>query len=157
MNNQKEIKMEKNMTSSPHEKRFTVRLIARQILGKSRLDFELFLPDLSEKEIIQIAENYGFTSNHPRFKDLTNQIKASFTLSEIALFLNALPSLGINVVDMKINEAVYRSDPPTAIEGSGDIVIHHKYETFDFSTLDAYDLPFRVLGHHSPTQIVTMA
>jgi hypothetical protein len=133
------------------EARYTVKIAIGNILDKSRVDFELYRPDMEGEEIFQIVEGSGFNSNYPYIKMLIYQIKRSFSLSEIVQFMGCLSSM--ELIEMKILPAVFRVSDPFMSDSEEKVVrIPVIKESFDFSTIEQYTLPFIIAGYYNPSQ-----
>jgi hypothetical protein len=133
------------------ETRYFVTLAVKDFLKKKRIDFELYNTDIDDHLVDQIAEESGFNSNHPNYRELIAQIVSTFTLNEISQFIGCLGSL--RVLELNIEVAAYHvNDPVIPQKGYVAMKVHPVIETFDFSTLQGYSLPFVVRGIYYPDQ-----
>lgn len=138
----------KNKKSNPQqiETRYFVSLAAMDILGRGRVDFELYRPELDDPLVGQIVEASGFNFNHPNIQELIGQIKRSFTLTEVSQLIGGIGSL--EIVEINIETAAYHvSDPTIPKKGEVLVSVGLSEEKFDFSTLEEYSVPFKVIGY----------
>jgi hypothetical protein len=138
-------------TPQPGEARFSVRITMKNILGKTRIDFELFRTELDEELICQVLEAAGYNSNHPRFGELKYQVKKSFTLDEIDQFIAFISSQ--QILELNLELAVYRvNDITSPNKGRSAVAVSPVEEIFDFSTLEGYAIPFVIKGRYNPLE-----
>jgi hypothetical protein len=136
-------------TPQPGEARFSVRITMKNILGKTRIDFELFRTELDEELICQVLEAAGYNTNHPRFGELKYQVEKSFTLDEINQFIAFISFQ--QILELNLTLVVYRVNDPTILKkGRSVVVVSPAEEIFDFSTLEGYSIPFMVKGRYNP-------
>jgi hypothetical protein len=131
--------------------RYFVTLAAKNILGKARADFHLFRTELDDQLMNQVANENGFNSNHPNYSELIHQIERTFTLREISQIIVSLGTLP--VLEISIEVAGYHvNDPMVLRKGETKVIICPVGDTFDFSILEGYSLPFVVKGIYDPYQ-----
>ena len=140
-----------SINDNQRDTRYFVNLALKNFQKKARVDFELYRPEMKEDVVVREIEAAGFNSNHHEFPQLIDQVKHTFTLGEISQFIHCLASL--NVIEMSIETAVYRANGPMIRKkGVKFATIYYNSESFDFSQMEDYDLPFVIEGYYDPNQ-----